>query len=71
MGILNKLDSNPDSGYNLCQVLNLGVVMMIVALVGLALMLWGVCMSDEDVGFGTMMIGAVVCLVGSFLVLAQ
>ena len=34
---------------------------------GLALMFWGVSMSDEDVGFGTQMIGALISLIGLVL----
>ena len=37
---------------------------MFVTCIGLAVMVYGVCMDDEDVGFGTMMFGAVVSLIG-------
>lgn len=37
--------------------------MLVLCGAGMALMFWGLCMDDEDVGFGTQMIGATIALV--------
>jgi hypothetical protein len=38
---------------------------IILCFVGMALMLCGLCMDDEDVGFGTVMIGAFIATLGT------